>query len=356
MHLQKADFTRADYFWRPKRTVLLLPGYLLSKESDLASFEQNASGNIKCVEQALTANKHAKDTDLYCVAYSRSPTDPELNRYLSNTSKSTSNTTPSDEESFVDNILMPLMGFRVEAHPSVDSICQHLSKVTLVCHSYGATFAKNACDILREKMSKNGYSNPDIERVSREIVAITLGSPVPLQQEKPSYRTISFSAQCDRRLWYAFGKYAQEAAPEKPAPLQTQLYEALGLDAALLQSKLKTLETETYYPTSNAFKSAASSHGLAFFADLPNHLEWDEKGGKRKVEAYVPEHTIQMFFYHGNTQGNRLSNHHMVDRVTKALGNAVERPVSDPAQWRQEVKAMTNDTPKTMQASRGKAS
>ncbi|MBN8544319.1 MAG: hypothetical protein J0M34_08660 [Alphaproteobacteria bacterium] len=349
VRIHETHLDRANYFYdKDKPILLMVPGYTINRDKPAATVETQVSGYIKTVENILVRGDTKTKPNILCAVFSREGTEEHRNQYGVDKQHNLTGSSPSDEEQFLKQVLLPIAGLHNGAHPSADEICEHFSRVTMAGHSSGCRFIQEVGRLLRCILRERGYNNEEIERIIREPVMIGLGNTVPLEQDGVSFRTINFSPQCDRRIWW--GNMKQGITdPVEAREAARRSYAAIGFDPDVLESRLERLDSEPYWPRTTHFVTKEHTNGISFFTDLPNRLRWDDNGVERTETSQSVEHAVTSFIYYGKTEPGQISNHHMVDKVSATVINAIGRERSDPAHWREELKAMATILPVTMQ-------
>ena len=336
LKLHKAKLSNASYFWHDKPIVIMLPGYTLNHDMPEKVFEQSTSGHIKSLERFLAPSPSKNRPHIYCVSYSHRPDELRLNQYVCGIQHTITDVQPSDESKFLQQVLLPIAGLTSSSKPSAETIRQRLSRLTLVCHSSGCVFANEVSKLFRQHLTHAGYTPHEVDSITREVVAVFLGSPLPLNQESVGFRSLAFGGQSDRRLWYLMGKLGIENEVQAKQE-QRSHYEHAGFNADLMESRLSRLEKESYWPRTTHVERKTSSNGFAYFTDVPNTLSWIENGTLHKEKSYVPEHALPMFLVPGVVEKGKIANHHLVQKVTGTITHCTSRKVSTETHWREEL-------------------
>ncbi len=215
------------------------------------------AGCVKGAERLLGGRDiYDHGVEVYCMTHSTVMDEREIVHHYEKPETYFGN----DAKQFVDYYLLPLLNKdgavqKLSEHLSVDELEHRLNHITFVGHSLGSIFAQEACNALRDRLGREGYSEPDVDRLTQALVTVSVANTARTDIQRPGMVTYSFCATNDPTAKNAITRRASMVGMSPEDMLQKTGYRGRP------DGKLKL---------------GKASNGVVVTGKVPDHVEWVE--------------------------------------------------------------------------------
>lgn len=386
------DIQSAPVYDPEKPTMIILPGIRVNEEVPAARHRVGAKvhlnsvgGMFKYLEQSLARSGNKDKANLFCFSYSKQDETPYLREFFPEPHMLQGDLAQhsSDAIYMVERVLLPFMGVTAnDPKPDIEIACARLSKLTFFAHSTGSIFANEICNAFGEELIARGYTPDEVDRITNEVVTLSIANGAKLNRTKASWRTCSFGAHCDLTVLRSIERVGARYFGENLPIPASELYASVGYDP-LIAENWRTNPGYVHRPRVRdpQPKITPTSHGVALIGELPGEL--DLPGGKldRAALTEIYSRSAKLLKHPIGVMGEPLflddielqhwphsfmvptlsGNNGMVMHVDTAAANALNRSMAEPHHAqdmharRASMMAMVTQRPPALQAAYGMA-
>ncbi len=184
------------------REVFVFPhrnAFLGSRSERFEKDSRELSGMLKIVEQRVAATGDAEPPRVMGVRYTQDTSAPQMLDRMADYYHRPDRHSSADAQQFVDTVLLPRL-MRGQKHPFATVIQHRMSALTFVSHSFGAVFAQEVANALRDRLAEHGYAERDIGRICRSAVLISTSGPNVVHTVAPHFIALNFRNPADQEL------------------------------------------------------------------------------------------------------------------------------------------------------------
>lgn len=99
-------------------------------------------------------------------------------------------TDPAMFESFVDKQLVPLFTTEDNQRRTLEETKKNFRNIQVLAHSFGGIFMQQVGNLLVDKMQKIGFSQKEIDEVTKQVVIVTSGCAADINKGKAKFTTL----------------------------------------------------------------------------------------------------------------------------------------------------------------------
>lgn len=275
-----------------KRTVIVLPGTRVTHEVPQPVINVKFVPAYRNLIKESLDRQGITDAQIYCGVYGHNDEQMISDHYSHPLRKGSEPharpfTTPAagtDVRHFVRDVLVPFAGITTGTHPSTEEVTENLSRLTLVAHSFGGTFAAEAAREFQFVLRKeHDYSREEAERIVSEVVVVGIAPVRDLAHARPDFRNIDFAGRADASNMSFMHRVAHDHIDDG--------FAAAGTDATALAEYYYQRSGYPHLPGSPAQASAppldapvqTGRHGQLIRASMPDAIHWQSNSGKPRV-------------------------------------------------------------------------
>ena len=266
------------------REVIVLPGFDGTDVNKRTTGTKTAKHLLRTIRFA--AEPALKDAHCSVVVYHKTNSlehADEFGKYY----KSPGSFVSTDAKQFVDEVLLPRLGLEGSHRPTAQNIIERLSRITFVTHSYGAIFAQQVANGLRQTLTERHYDRLEIDSVLHAGVVISTAGPDLIKTGASQFTTLRFRATNDETVKTILG-WAQNTAGH-------------------FYSHFNHVLRETGYDTKTDWEVKPERDSAIIYAKLPDSITYAKQNGS---EATINEKTRMPPLF----LGMKMDRHHL-DRM-----------------------------------------